>query len=947
MKKRFFLEEVVDYTFRKYDDFRKLSIIFPNRRAGLYFQKALSKKTKKTTWSPKVQTMEEFVQGFTDIKISDDVADSILLNHYLFKTIQKHQEEESKVSFDNFYFWGQILIKDFDDVDLSLRDESKIFKLIKDQKEIDESFSFLDKENYEKIKSFWTKFFPTMSVNQKNFKTSWKILLNVYKDYKRVLLKNKIAYKGLVYKEFLKKISSEVIDSNKEYLFVGFNILSNSEKKIIKYFIKENSSMAFWDFDKYYYNDYKQEAGDAFRKFSDDKILNSTFPKHIPDNFNSVNKKISSIGIGSQVGQSKVLGNLLSKKINNKNFDQDKVLILLPDENLLLPVLNSIPESINKINVTMGLTLSETPLFSLVQLIIKIHKKTFIRDFKKCNYYKDVLELISHPYIYQKNPESSDKIISEIRDNKIIYVDHKYLIESSEVLNTILVEDDSIINILQKASNFLFNSSTDLGKLDREYLKSFLEILDRIIKINIEFKSLSNQSKLLNQIFKMIRIPFSGEPLSGLQVMGVLESRNLDFDDVYILSMNEGDFPRKLYSISFIPYNIRKGFQLETSDSMDKVYSYLFYRVIQRAKNITLIYNTNSSFSSKGEKSRYIKQISSESNYKINDFSVTDKLEIDNKPKLSISKSKEIIDKLQNRFFNGGYMSPSAIKDYMDCPLRFYYRYVANIREVNPISSEILKPDFGKITHKALEILYSDIIKANSEGNINKNDFFKLKNGVSGSLDKVIRAHFKLKRKNQFSMEGNNIILYEIMKDYIKKIISFDEVYAPFEIIDLEGDKNSGYYKNINLPNNKTVKISGIVDRVDKKNNLYRIIDYKTGGDTKRIKDIDSLFSDKRTERNDAVFQLFYYSLLLHNKLNDNLPIRPGLMNIREINNKNFNINIIINNKSVTSINEYLEDFEKKLIKKLSEIFDIKVPFTQNDDENACKYCSYKNLCSR
>ena len=947
MKKRFFLEEVVDYTFRKYDDFRKLSIIFPNRRAGLYFQKALSKKTKKTTWSPKVQTMEEFVQGFTDIKISDDVADSILLNHYLFKTIQKHQEEESKVSFDNFYFWGQILIKDFDDVDLSLRDESKIFKLIKDQKEIDESFSFLDKENYEKIKLFWTKFFPTMSVNQKNFKTTWKILLNVYKDYKRVLLKNKIAYKGLVYKEFLKKISSEVIDSNKEYLFVGFNILSNSEKKIIKYFIKEHSSMAFWDFDKYYYNDYKQEAGDAFREFSDDKILNSTFPKHIPDNFNSVNKKISSIGIGSQVGQSKVLGNLLSKKINNKNFDQDKVLILLPDENLLLPVLNSIPDAINKINVTMGLTLSETPLFSLVQLIIKIHKKTFIRDFKKCNYYKDVLELISHPYIYQKNLESSDKIISEIRDNKIIYVDHKYLIESSEVLNTILVEDDSIINILQKASNFLFNSSTDLGKLDREYIKSFLEILDRIKKINIEFKSLSNQSKLLNQIFKMIRIPFSGEPLSGLQVMGVLESRNLDFDDVYILSMNEGDFPRKLYSISFIPYNIRKGFQLETSDSMDKVYSYLFYRVIQRAKNITLIYNTNSSFSSKGEKSRYIKQISSESNYKINDFSVTDKLEIDNKPKLSIPKSKEIIDKLQNRFCNGGYMSPSAIKDYMDCPLRFYYRYVANIREVNPISSEILKPDFGKITHKALEILYSDIIKANSEGNINKNDFFKLKNGVSGSLEKVIRAHFKLKKKNQFFMEGNNIILYEIMKDYIKKIISFDEVYAPFEIIDLEGDKNSGYYKNINLPNNKTVKISGIVDRVDKKNNLYRIIDYKTGGDTKRIKDIDSLFSDKRTERNDAVFQLFYYSLLLHNKLNDNLPIRPGLMNIREINNKNFNINIIINNKSVTSINEYLEDFEKKLIKKLSEIFDIKVPFTQNDDENACKYCSYKNLCSR
>ena len=250
---KFFLEEVVDYTFRKYDDFRKLSIIFPNRRAGLYFQKALSKKNNKALWSPVVLTLEDFIQEYSKIKIADDVVDSIKLNFQLFKIIIKNQVEDSNVTFDNFYFWGKILIKDFDDIDLSLKDESKIFKYIKNQKEIEESFNFLEKENYEKIKSFWTKFFPKMSIKQKNFSSTWKILSRVYKEYKKTLLKNKLAYKGLVYREFLKKIDSGIISMDQKYLFVGFSTLSNSEKKIIKYFIKNHSSMAFWDFDDYYY----------------------------------------------------------------------------------------------------------------------------------------------------------------------------------------------------------------------------------------------------------------------------------------------------------------------------------------------------------------------------------------------------------------------------------------------------------------------------------------------------------------------------------------------------------------------------------------------------------------------------------------------------------------------------------------------------------------------
>lgn len=946
MKKSFFLEEVVDYTFKKYKDFRNLTIIFPNRRAGLYFQKALSKKLDKPLWSPTVKTLEDFVQEFSNIKISDDVSDSIVINHYLYKIIQKIQDKDSRVSFDEFYYWGQILINDFNDIDQSLKDESKVFRVIKNQKEIDESFNFLENENLERIKSFWKKFFPKMSVNQKNFRKTWKILLNVYKDFTKILKKNKIGYKGLVYKEFLKNITSGIVNSEREYLFVGFNVLYNSEKKIIKYFIKEHKSMAFWDFDSYYFNDYKQEAGDAFRDFSDDKILNSTFPKVIPNNFHNVKKTIKSIGIGSQVGQCKVLGNILTKKVREKNFDQDKVLILLPDEKLLLPVLNSIPDSIKNINVTMGLSLSDTPLYSLVQIIYKVYNRCTNRDYNRVSYFEEVIELLYHPYIYQYNSKLFDKFILEIRENKFLYIKHKNLIGLSDILSALFSSESSIIKNIRNVCNYLFKFSKDLGKLDKEYIKSFLEILDKLIKINIEFKSLENQSKLLNQILKIIRIPFSGEPLSGLQIMGVLESRNLDFDEVYILSMNEGDFPKSIYSVSFIPFNIRKAFKLDTSDSMDKVFSYLFYRVIQRSKDITLIHNTSSNFTNKGEKSRFIKQLQSESGIKIKNISVSENLELSSKSKLVIDKNKDIIDKLSNRFFIGGYISPSGIKDYMDCSLRFYYKYVANIRELNTLSKEILKPDFGKITHKALELLYIDIKKKQPKWIINKNDFFRIKSTISGALELAIRKHFRLKKKNELKLEGNNIILTEIMKKYISDTISLDEKYAPFQIIDLEGNKNSGYIKKINLSNNLSVKISGIVDRVDKKNDNYRIIDYKTGGDTKKIKAIEMLFSDKKNERNDAVFQLFYYSLLLKEKLKNNSSITPGLINIREMNNQNFAINIFINNEKVDDINCHLEKFEDLLKSKLNDIFDINTPFVETDNKENCKFCAYKKLCT-
>ena len=445
---------------------------------------------------------------------------------------------------------------------------------------------------------------------------------------------------------------------------------------------------------------------------------------------------------------------------------------------------------------------------------------------------------------------------------------------------------------------------------------------------------------------KITKIPFSGEPLSGLQIMGVLESRNLDFDDVYILNMNEGEFPKSKLNISFIPFNIRKAFNLKTLDTMDKVYSYLFYRLIQRAKNITFIYNKNSDFNSKGEISRFIKQLNNESKYQVKDLSVTDKIGIVNHSKLIIPKTNNLLDKIRKRFYDDGYLSPSGVKDYMDCSLRFYFKYLANIKQLTTYSENIGKPEFGKITHNALELVYNDVLNNKKENVIEKNDFLKIKAGISGSISKVIKKHFRLNNKNEFIPEGNNIILIEIIKDYMNKVISFDEKYAPFKILNLEGDKKSGFIKKYNLSKKNKVNISGFIDRIDEKNNKIRIIDYKTGGDSRISKDIKSLFSKEKKERNDAVFQLFFYSLLVKNSRDKCLSITPGLINIRQVKNKISDIRIIINKKKIDNVLPLLDEFEKYLKVKINEIFDEKIPFTQNEDKEECKYCPYKNMCS-
>ena len=592
----------------------------------------------------------------------------------------------------------------------------------------------------------------------------------------------------------------------------------------------------------------------------------------------------------------------------------------------------------------MGLSLQETPISQLVKLIYRIDNRKYKRDFKYCHYFEDVVEIITHPYIYQFNDILCNNILDGIKNDKIIDIRNEQLSKSSPFFENLFDLKSSLILKLKKTAESLFNESKNLSVLDKEYLKSFLDIIYKIDLIHLKLNSSENEFKLINQILKMIRIPFSGEPLKGLQVMGVFESRNLDFDDVYILNMNEGNFPKSSFNISFIPFNIRKAFNLDTSDNVDKIYSYLFYRVIQRAKNITFIYNTTASVKSNGEISRYIRQVESETKFNIKNYFVSDKLSSKNKKKVIIRKDENTLEKLRLRFFEKGYISPSGIKDYLECPLRFYYKYISNIRETYPISADILKPDFGKISHKVLEDIYSEIIKEKGNSLITENDFFRIKAGIKGTINRTIKNHFNIKKNNELCIEGNNLILYEIMNDYISKVINIDEKYSPFEIIDLEGDKKSGYLKTLDLKKNNKINISGIVDRIDFKNNIYRIIDYKTGGDTKNIKSIKSLFSNKKRERNDAVFQLFFYSLLLKNKINKVEKIEPGLMNIRDINRNNFSINISIDNKKVYDINPLLDEYEELLINKLSEIFDVNLPFEENEDKDSYIYCAYKNL---
>ncbi|MCX6165333.1 MAG: PD-(D/E)XK nuclease family protein [Ignavibacteriae bacterium] len=958
-----FLEKICYDILNKHRDIiSDICVIFPSRRAGLYFKNILGNKIEYPIWSPSVYSIEDFVEEFSAYNFADNfkllfelysVYNDVIKNEkaLLKSEIDFLDSDDDIESFDSFYPWGEMLLQDFDVIDKYLVDTNLLFKSIKDLKEIEECFPI---ELQESFKKFWGTLFDSKQTNaKKSFLKIWQVLGKVYLEFTIRLKKKGICYPGMAYRKLYE--DSENILSNfkwKKIFFAGFNSLNPVEKNLMKVLTDKGIAAIYWDADDYYISNKNQEAGKKKKKnikyFGNNKIK---FEQYLI----SDTKKISSIGTSSSEGMAKVLGSELKEHMADSNFTIEKTAIVLPDANLLLPVLYSIPDEIKNINITMGFPFRDTPLYSLICLLIDLQNNCIYENGKTRFHHSNVEKILLHPYIKFHDTSVVYNIVNYIKNENQIYFNiSDFKADVPKILEVIFNQTenfDDAVNYFRKIIDLISSridkddsKDTDYKKFQLEFIYNFYSNYNRlneVIKENEVEMNLDTYWRILKEVLHKISIPFTGEPLKGLQVMGLLETRALDFENVFILSANESVLPEGRTQNSFIPYSLRKVLKMPTYEEDDSITAYYFYRLIQKAKNIILIYDTDIGQNVK-EKSRFILQIENEllpNNKNIiyeNKIVIPDVYSVEKK-NIEIFKT----DSTMKRLMEIKHYSSTALKEYINCPLQFYFRRIAKIEEEKEIEESFDSMLIGNVLHKILEDIYLPFKgKIVSEGDINDIGIMVKENSDS-ILENAVRAcksDYVLKKYS-----GKNNLFKNIVLKLLLRVFENEKTQAPFKILDIE--KIINYTFQISKNNKEIgINIAGRIDRIDEKDGVIRIIDYKTGSyvlkkfDEKNpIEYFEKLISNPDYKDN---FQAFFYGYF-YLRDNEGKKINVGIYPVKKMQN-----GIDCLKTGYIEKIEY-ELFENSLKKLFMEIYDSELPFKQVEDEKRCAYCHYSGLCYR
>ena len=863
-----FLQEVAERLVRSYGNgLGEVTVIFPNRRAGLFFRESLKQAISTPVWSPKILSFQDFIAYQTE----GQVADKLFLTHRLFEVYARVMKTSE--GFDRFYYWGQMLLKDFDDIDKYLVNAENLYTNLNRQKQLDLTFDFLLPEQKEIIQKFWQGFEKTKSEEKARFEFVWDRLFKVYHTFIQSLRQEGLAYEGMQYRTVAENIDKITFRGMRgPVVFAGFNALNLAEEKIIGWFVKNRSAEVIWDIDQYYMNNESQEAGNFLRHYKNTTTFGHTFPKDTPAYIQSPDKQIGLIGVPQHVGQAKLVGQKLKALLEaNPGIDLRTVAVVLADEALLFPVLHSLPEEIEAINVTMGFPLAYAPVNSLIENILELQRT--IRtdpDGHVLYHFKPALAIIKHPLILPQNTDDLEKLAQGIERNNKVFLTHNDLIEDALIRKIFTPASDKLIPYLVSILLDLHSRvDSEESTVEVEYVHHFYQILNRyaeLLQVTGQSADVNAFSRLFKQLVRTERLPFTGEPLKGLQIMGVLETRNLDFDHVFVLSMNEDFFPSQGGKHSFIPYNLRRAYGLPNYDQQDAIYAYLFYRLIQRPVKIEFFYNTEGNDLGGEEMSRFLQQLLHESGLDVSTEVLASYAEIDDDREIKIEKDEVVCASLSRYLKTDLHMpqrrlSPSALTTYLDCRLRFYFRYIADLYEKDSLDEDVDSRSLGNVLHHAMEILYLEYLDLKEDDIITKADIKSLKVHIDDAVVKAFRHQFAVDEKRRFYFEGKNIIAREIVKDFMLSILRIDAGYAPFEFIGAEAK----YELELTLPSlknfkNPVVGLRGTIDRLDRKQGSVRLIDYKTGQDKHYFESLEDLFDRKK--KNKAAFQTFYYALL-------------------------------------------------------------------------------------
>ena len=964
----YFLERIAKSIYEEFGNtLNRHCLVFPNRRAGLFFLKYLASGINKPVWEPSVLTINEL---FRTHSILQTAGNEILLFE-LYKVYNKLRP--SAESFDNFYFWGDMLLNDFDDIDKYLVNASLLFRNVEDFKHIDKEFGGLTENQAEIIKKFWVNFNPEKPTDQKTgFLNIWSVLNELYNEFRNSLMNQNLAYEGMIFRE-LAENEDAIFSAGlrwDHFHFIGFNALNKCEKVVMSRLKRAGKARFYWDYDETYITGSETNSAGFFMR-ENLKIYGNNMPVgwSYQTLLSSVNSSVKRriFDTSSDVAQVKLVPELLRELPGLDKENAHHTAVVLADENLLVPMLSSLPENIGDVNITMGYPLKQTQVYTLLSSLMDLQRNAVMSDGFSSFNYRDVAAVMKNSLISSFISEPADKIISDIQESNLIRISSKYF-ENDGKLNQIFIKpgtpallSDYFRNILSLiASGGAQNMDTeDGGNVSNNILNEFIyrvvlsiNRLESIVRSNDVVFSSDTYLRILDRMLRMQSVPFAGEPLTGIQIMGILETRALDFRNLIILSVNEGILPSvSSPSSSFIPFSLREAFGLPSVNHQESIYAYHFFRLLQRAGNVTFIYNSNPEGLKSGEMSRFLIQM----NYNplLKPEIVNLKLEIKSHGNISpvVERRKEHLEQLCSYYLDPGrehLLSPSAINTWLNCRMKFYYRYVNQLREPSEIKTDIDPAMLGNILHEIMRSLYSDY-----EGKVLTKENIEsiLKGRVE--LSRIIEANVikKYGRSDDHSPNGNEIIVGDVLLNYLTRILNNDISLAPLMIISLEKSYSftlnfSAGVKTFNL------LIGGVVDRIDIVNNTVRIVDYKTGTVAESLNSISDLFEDDRKKDADGWLQTLLYCEAFIGKSTVE-KIRPSIYKIKKINADpdSDRLRIKTGNRQEISVEDYSdlrETFIAGLKETVSRIFSEDEPFIMTDDRaGKCRYCVYKSLCMR
>ena len=936
------------------------AVVFPNKRAGLFFNEYLAQESDSPIWSPAYVSISELFRSLSPWEVGDPVK----LVCELYKIFRR--ETQSTETLDDFYFWGEMLISDFDDADKNKVDTDKLFSNLQDLRNIMDDYTFIDDEQEEAIRQFFQNFsIERRTALKERFISLWDVLGNIYKGFRESLASQNIAYEGMMYRHVIEHLDVDKLPYEK-YVFVGFNVLNKVEHTLFTQLKDAGKAVFYWDYDEFYMKENRQavthEAGEFIRRNLRDfpSPLSGELFKNL-----SKPKEVHYIASSTENAQARYLPQWIR---NNLTTPEKETAVVLCNEALLQPVLHSLPAEVKHVNITMGFPLSQTPVYSFLIALLELHTHGF--NFKSGRYtFQSVVTLLKHPYTRQLTGQA-ELLEKELTRNNRFYPLPGEL-GKDEFLTRLFTPLSGNLNLCIRLSETLqqvagiyqenTSGTEDTDAFNQLYRESLFKAYTTINRFRtlIEEDELTVQSetfrRLLVKVLSATNIPFHGEPAIGMQVMGVLETRNLDFRHLVLLSVNEGQLPKSGGDSSFIPYNLRKAFGMTTIEHKIAVYAYYFYRLLQRAERITLMYNTSSDGLNRGEWSRFMLQFLIEWPHPI----TRQFLEAGQSPQgtspITVEKTPDVMRRMQSLFDvranPKAKFSPSALNYYLDCPLKFYYRYVAGLSAPDEVSAEIDSATFGSIFHYAAEHIYKDltthgkVINKEALETLLRNEV-KLQDYVDTAFKKLF---FNVPQNEKPEYNGVQLINSAVIARYLKQLLQNDLRYAPFTFIASEMEVDEPI--DIQTPNGVIKsRIGGIIDRMDSKDGTLRIVDYKTGGDADTPPHVESLFiPDKK--RSNYVFQTFLYAAIMCRK-QPTMKIAPALLYIHRAATETYSPVIQMGEprkpkEAVEDFSKYEKEYRERLQGLLEEIFNPEKSFTQTEIIEKCTYCDFKALCKR